>query len=65
MKHLICYLLRYLLRYLSLYEVNNIRIWRYVELADCCSYVNMSCFLYVCMIKLSFINEKRFNYAGR
>ena len=51
--------------YLSLYEMNNTEIWSDVELADCCSYVNMSCFLYVCMVKSAFINEKRFNYVGR
>ena len=39
MKHLIYYLL--------LYEIDNIRIWRDVELVNCCSYVNIGCF---CMI---------------
>lgn len=43
MKHLIYYLL--------LYEMNNIRIWNYVELADCCSCVNTRCFLYDCVVK--------------
>ena len=57
--------MKHLFYYLLLYEMNNIRIWHYVELADCCSYVNIRCFLYDCVVKLSFINEKRFNYAGR
>ena len=43
MEHLICYL--------SLYEMNNTWIWHDVELADCCSYVNISCFLYVYAVK--------------
>ena len=51
--------------YLSLYEMNNTEIYGGVELADCCSCVNIRCFLYDCVVKLVFINEKRFNYAGR
>ena len=47
--------------YLSLYEMNNTEIYGGVELADCCSYVNISCFLYVYTVKLVSINEKRFN----
>ena len=57
--------MKHLFYYLLLYEMNNIRIWHYVELADCCSCVNIRCFLYACVVKLVFINEKRFNYAGR
>ena len=41
--------------------MNNIRIWHYVELANCCSYVNISCFLYYRVVKLVFINKNRFN----
>ena len=39
------------LRVLSLYEMDNIRIQRDVELADCCSYVNTRCFLYYYVVK--------------
>ena len=39
--------------YLSLYEMNNTWIWRYVELADCCSYVNTRCFFVLLCGKIS------------
>ena len=50
---------------LLIYEMNNTEIYGDVELADCCSYVNTRCFLYDCVVKLVFINEKRFNYVGK